>query len=91
MPKPKSDKSISKANAVSSSDLPENWVYEDSVAQVEQTIERIEAGDLPLAEIFAQFTQAMQQLNQCEAFLNQQQQQMDIMIETLIDGDDDSV
>ncbi|MEO1148954.1 MAG: exodeoxyribonuclease VII small subunit [Cyanobacteria bacterium J06638_22] len=89
MSKPESDKSISKANAVSSSDLPKNWVYEDSVAQVEQMIERIEAGDLPLAEIFDQFTQAMQQLNQCEAFLNQQQQQMDMLIETLNDEDDD--
>ena len=91
MPKPKSDKSISQANAVSSGVLPENWVYEDSVAQVEQMIERIEAGDLPLAEIFDQFTQAMHQLNQCEAFLNQQQQQMDMLIETLSDEDDEQV
>lgn len=65
------------------------WVYEESVAHIETIIERIEAGDLPLAEVFDQFAQAMQQLQQCEAFLNQQQQRMDILLETLTDADEE--
>jgi len=81
---PKSD-----ANATSSTKPGSNWVYEESVAQVELIIERIETGDLPLAEVFDQFSHAMQQLNQCETFLNQQQQQMDVLIETLTDEDEE--
>lgn len=79
----------SEANAVSKTPANPDWVYEESVAHVEQVIERIETGELPLAEVFDQFAYAMQQLNQCEAFLNQQQQQMDLLIETLTDVDEE--
>ncbi|MBE9102495.1 exodeoxyribonuclease VII small subunit [filamentous cyanobacterium LEGE 07170] len=89
MPISKSKSNV-EASTPSDSSVSTSWVYEDSVAQVEQIIERIEAGDLPLAEVFNQFTQAMQQLNQCETFLNQQQQQMDVLIETLSDEDDEN-
>ncbi len=65
------------------SSLLESWSYEETVAQVETMIEQIESGELPLAEVFAQFTEAMKYLRQCEAFLNQRQQQMDLLIETL--------
>jgi len=64
---------------------PENWNYETTVAQVEAIIEQIESGQLDLAEVFDQFTAATQYLRQCETFLAQRQQQMDLLIETLAD------
>ncbi|MGQ4647143.1 exodeoxyribonuclease VII small subunit [Lyngbya aestuarii] len=64
---------------------PQNWNYEATVAQVENIIEQIEAGELELAEVFEQFSAAVEYLRQCEAFLNQRQQQMDLLIETLTD------
>lgn len=66
-----------------------NWRYEASVGEVERIIQAIEGGDLDLAEVFEQFSTAVQHLNQCEAFLSQQQQQMAVLIETLQDGAED--
>jgi exodeoxyribonuclease VII small subunit len=63
--------------------LPEAWNYEATVAQVETIIKQIEVGELELAEVFEQFSAAINYLRQCEAFLNQKQQQMDLLIETL--------
>ncbi|NES19931.1 MAG: exodeoxyribonuclease VII small subunit [Symploca sp. SIO3E6] len=63
--------------------LPESWNYETTVAEVEQIIKQIEAGELDLAEVFEQFTTAVEYLNQCQNFLLQRQQQMDLLIETL--------
>jgi len=63
--------------------LPESWNYETTVAEVELIIKQIEAGELELAEVFEQFTTAVEYLNQCQNFLIQRQQQMDVLIETL--------
>ncbi|MBW4514975.1 MAG: exodeoxyribonuclease VII small subunit [Timaviella obliquedivisa GSE-PSE-MK23-08B] len=65
--------------------LPANWRYEATVAEIEATIEQIESGELPLSEVFDQFSTAVEQLRQCEGFLNRQQQQVDLLIETLLD------
>ncbi|NJR41107.1 MAG: exodeoxyribonuclease VII small subunit [Leptolyngbyaceae cyanobacterium CSU_1_4] len=65
--------------------LPANWRYEATVAEIEATIEQIERGELPLSEVFDQFSSAVEQLRQCEGFLNRQQQQVDLLIETLLD------
>lgn len=62
-----------------------NWSYEATVDQIETVISRIEAGELELAEVFDQFALAVDQLKQCEAFLRQHQQQMDLLIEKLVD------
>jgi exodeoxyribonuclease VII small subunit len=74
----------------SSSGLPDptNWRYEATVAEVESIITRIEMGELDLAEVFDQFSTAVEYLRQCEAFLNQQQRQMDLLVETLMDDPD---
>lgn len=64
--------------------LPANWRYEETVAEIEAIIDQIEQG-LPLAEVFDQFSTAVEQLRQCEGFLNHQQQQVDLLIETLLD------
>lgn len=67
------------------SPLPDAWKYEVAVAEVESIISRIEAGELELEEVLKQFTQAVDQLKQCETFLQQRQQQVDLLIETLND------
>lgn len=70
---------------LASSSSRDGWSYEATVADIEAIINRIEMGELELAEVFEQFSTAVQQLRQCESFLAQQQQQMDLLIETLLD------
>lgn len=65
--------------------LPSNWNYEATVNEVETIINQIELGELDLADVFQQFSSAVDRLRQCEAFLNRQQQQVDLLIETLLD------
>jgi exodeoxyribonuclease VII small subunit len=62
-----------------------DWQYETTVLEIETLIEQIERGQLPLAEVFDQFAIAVQRLRQCESFLTHQQQQVDLLIETLLD------
>ncbi len=59
------------------------WNYEAAVAKVETIIARIEAGELELEEVFDQFTAAIEYLRQCETFLQERQQQVGLLIETL--------
>ncbi len=66
--------------------LPAGWNYEATVKKVEEIMARIEAGELELAEVFDQFGTATEYLRQCETFLANRQQQMDLLIETLTDG-----
>ncbi|WP_432808514.1 exodeoxyribonuclease VII small subunit [Pantanalinema sp. GBBB05] len=68
--------------------FPDDWNYEATVKQVEAIMMRIESGELELAEVFEQFAAAVEYLRQCETFLAQRQQQMDLLIETLSDGPD---
>lgn len=65
--------------------LQEDWNYEAAVAKLEAIIARIEAGELELEEVFDQFTAAVEYLRQCETFLQQRHQQVDLLIETLKD------
>lgn len=62
-----------------------DWNYEATVAEVETIIHQIEMGELPVAELFDQFAVAVERLRQCETFLTRQQQQVDLLIETLLD------
>lgn len=82
---PPSPNSFSQADGASI-ELPANWNYEATVTTVETIIRRIEQGELELAEVFDQFAIAVEQLHQCETFLTRQQQQVDLLIETLLDG-----
>lgn len=61
------------------------WSYEETVRQVEAIMTRIESGELELADVFDQFTTAVSYLRECELFLSQRQQQMDLLVETLTD------
>ncbi len=63
----------------------EDWSYEGKVAQIEQIIARIEAGSLDLADVFDQFATAVEGLKECASFLEERQQQVDLLIETLQD------
>ncbi len=68
--------------------LREDWNYERTVKQIEVTISRIESGELELAEVFNEFATAVERLRECETFLAERQQQMDLLIETLKDEAD---
>lgn len=68
--------------------LDDNWRYETAVDQIETIVSQIESGELELAEVFEQFGIAVAQLQQCEAYLNQHQQQLDLVVETLSDTAD---
>ncbi|KPQ32724.1 MAG: exodeoxyribonuclease VII small subunit XseB [Phormidesmis priestleyi Ana] len=68
--------------------LPEDWNYEDALAQIETITHRLETGELPLAEVFEQFAEAMKALQQCDQFLLTKQQQASLLIETLTGQDE---
>jgi exodeoxyribonuclease VII small subunit len=78
-------KSVADQNGIDGASAASGWSYEGTVAEIETIINRIEMGELELAEVFEQFTAAVQRLRQCETFLNQQQRQMDLLVETLLD------
>lgn len=61
----------------------ENWSYEAKVAEIEEIISRIETGELDLADVFEQFSIAINYLQECDRFLHSHQQQIDLLIETL--------
>ncbi|GET42374.1 exodeoxyribonuclease VII small subunit [Microseira wollei] len=63
----------------------QDFNYEETVAKVEAIIAQIEAGNLDLAAVFDEFTAAVEYLRQCETFLQEKQQKMDLLIETLSD------
>ena len=66
----------------------QNWNYEATVAKVETIINQLESGQLELAEVFTEFSTAVEYLRECEAFLNQKQQQMTLLVETLTEQPD---
>jgi exodeoxyribonuclease VII small subunit len=61
----------------------EEWRYEATVKKIEAAIAQIESGDLDLADVFDQFSAAIEDLRLCETFLSDRQQQVDLLIETL--------
>lgn len=78
-------KGVSRSEPPPNVPIQESWNYEAAVAEVETIIAAIEAGELELEEVFEQFTAAVEYLHQCETFLQQRQQQVDLLIETLTD------
>lgn len=62
-----------------------SWNYEETVAKVERILTRIESGELELADVFEEFSAAVNHLRQCESFLAERQKQVDLLIETLTD------
>ncbi len=66
--------------------LPPDWTYEGTIVQVESIIAQIESGELDIALVFDRFSTAVNHLRQCEMFLAERRQQMDLLIETLSDS-----
>lgn len=65
------------------------WNYEEKVTKIEVIIEQIESGRLDLSEVFNQFTTATNHLQECKDFLDRQQKQMNLLLETLEDSSDE--
>jgi exodeoxyribonuclease VII small subunit len=61
------------------------WNYEATVARVEEILTEIEGGDLELSSVFSQFEIAVNSLQQCENFLSQQREQVELLLENLGD------
>lgn len=82
--------SNSRASAAKKSTQPsaDDWNYEQTVARVEEILTRIESGELELADVFEEFSTAVEYLRQCETFLMDRQRQVDLLIETLTDEAD---
>lgn len=60
-----------------------DWNYEETVDTVETILAQLEAGELPLAEVFTQFEKAAASLQRCEAYLKAKREEVDLLIETL--------
>ncbi len=76
---------MAKPNRTSNSETLAATSYESKVAEIEKIIAQIESGKLELAEVFTQFSNAVEYLHHCETFLQQRQQQVDLLVETLTD------
>ena len=68
--------------------LPDDWSYEDTLGQIEVITHQLETGELPLAEVFEQFSAAVTALQQCDTFLQDKQKQASLLIETLVGEDE---
>lgn len=53
--------------------------FEGTLAQVEQIVEEIESGELPLQDVVSRFRTATEMINQCQAMLTQIEQQIKVM------------
>ena len=63
-----------------------NWQYEATVDRVEEILAKIEGGDLDLAEVFSQFEIAVTSLQQCESFLAEHSERVELLLENLGDN-----
>ena len=68
--------------------LPDDWSYEDTITRIEEITTQLETGDMPLATVFEQFSEAVDSLKQCDHFLQAKQKEATLLIETLVDGED---
>ena len=67
--------------------LPDDWRYEDTLDRIEVITRQLETGDLPLADVFDQFAEAVGALQQCDQFLKAKQTQAQLLIETLVEDE----
>ncbi|MEM6450555.1 MAG: exodeoxyribonuclease VII small subunit [Cyanobacteria bacterium P01_D01_bin.105] len=64
--------------------LPKDWSYEETLIRIEAITNQLETGELPLADVFEQFEEAVGALQQCDQFLQAKQTQASLLIETLV-------
>lgn len=65
-----------------------DWNYEATVDRIEAIIQQVESGQLPLEQVFEQFSVAVEYLQKCESFLVRGKEQMNLSIELLDDQPD---
>ncbi|MGB3574270.1 MAG: exodeoxyribonuclease VII small subunit [Phormidesmis sp.] len=65
---------------------PKDWNYEKTLSQIEAITHQLETGELPLADVFERFSEAVSALQQCDRFLQEKQTQASLLIETLVDA-----
>lgn len=65
-----------------------DWNYEATVDRIEAIIQQVESGQLPLEQVFEQFSVAVEYLQECESFLARGKEQMNLSIELLDDQPD---
>jgi exodeoxyribonuclease VII small subunit len=58
--------------------------YEEKVAQVKEILGEIEGGNLELTEVFSRFAIAVESLQQCEKFLSQQCEHVEVIARKLL-------
>ncbi|MEM9138035.1 MAG: exodeoxyribonuclease VII small subunit [Cyanobacteria bacterium P01_F01_bin.42] len=63
-----------------------DWRYEETVEKIEVIIDQIEHGELDLEQVFDRFTEATTYLKECDQFLNERQEKVELLIETLGDS-----
>lgn len=64
--------------------VPQEWSYEETIHQIETLTTQLETGELPLAEVFEKFSEAVTALQQCDQFLQEKQTQATLLVETLV-------
>lgn len=74
----------------SSPSLPKDWSYEETLIRIEAIANQLETGELPLADVFEQFEEAVGALQQCDQFLQSKQKQASLLIEQLVGADEAS-
>ena len=68
----------------------EDWSYEDTLIRIEAITHQLETGELPLADVFECFEEAVGALQQCDQFLQAKQKQASLLIETLVGEEADA-
>ncbi len=61
----------------------QNFNYEEVVGEIALIIDEIEMGNIPLEDVFTKFQLAVSKLKECENFLQQCQEKMELLIEEL--------
>ena len=77
---------MAKPKSVPTSPPKDPWHYEAAIAEVERIITAVESGQLDLGDVIDHFVAATQTLKQCEAFLQDKQAQVGILVQTLQDN-----
>lgn len=77
------DRQIMSSSKINSQPKDSTWNYEDTIAKAEKIVSEIESGNLSLSDLFVQFSLASDYLQQCEQFLEQKRQQINISVESL--------
>ena len=68
--------------------LPADWSYEKTLTRIEEITAQLETGEMALADVFEQFSEAVSSLKQCDQFLQAKQKEATLLIETLVDGEE---